>query len=354
MFIWRGLSVRSRRVESKDKPMISVIIPCRNEEDNINRLFESLSKQTYPAERFEIIFVDDSSDDNTVNKIKKLLSGNVKLVHAESDEFSRGHKKHTVERGVSVATGEIIVTTDADCIVPPKWLELLAAEFDEFTGFVAGPVKILHNNSFFSKVESLEFGGLMLAGAGLIKAGFPATCSAANIAYRKKVFEDLGGYSGLDNLSSGDDELLMQKIDRGSKFEVRFLWDEDAVVSTSPKNNVGEFYQQRKRWASKGLFYKNPVLILVLILLYFFFLSLVVTLPAAFLNPFAFNYFITAFLSKLLVDFLVIYKGINMFYDRKLLLYFLPGEIIHAPYIVITAFMGLFGNFKWKDRSLER
>lgn len=355
LFIWRGLKRKEINKKSDKKPFLSVIIPCRNEVDNIEGLLNSLLSQDYPAGKYEIILIDDNSTDGTVDAIRNHQSDKrITLLANDSGDLKSGFKKNAIETGINSAKGEIIVTTDADCRQPVRWLSLIAENFTEKTGFLAGPVKIKPDNSLFSRLQSLEFAGLMLSAAGLIKAGFPVTCSAANLAYRKKAFLDVNGYKDNSNLSSGDDELLMQKIDKSGKYEVRYLWEPDAVVTTESAGKLKSFFEQRRRWASKSLFYKKPLLTLTLALIYLFFLSIPAAFVVSFFYPAYWDYLITALGAKILVDFLVMGNGRNFFYDGYLLRYFGLAELLHAPYIIISAFAGLFGNFEWKERKLER
>ncbi|GJQ62179.1 MAG: glycosyl transferase [Melioribacteraceae bacterium] len=355
LFIWRGLKRKEKVVKSEEKPFLSVVVPCRNEEENIQGLLDSLVNQDYPAHKYEIILIDDNSTDVTADKANAYKSDkNIILLRNESGDAKRGFKKNAIETGIDAAKGEIIVSTDADCRHSENWLSQIAASFDKETGFIAGPVKLKPDHSLFSRLQALEFAGLMLSAAGLIKAGFPVTCSAANIAYRKKAFHEVGGYKDNNELSSGDDELLMHKIDESGKYKVRYLWEPSAVVTTTSANKLKDFFEQRRRWASKTLFYKKPFLTFTLALIYLFFLSIPVSFLAAFFYPVYWDYLITALGTKILVDFLVMGNGRNFFYDGYLLRYFGLAELLHAPYIIISAFAGLFGNFEWKERKLER
>ncbi|MEI9943927.1 MAG: glycosyltransferase [Chitinophagaceae bacterium] len=91
---------------------ISVIIPARNEEENIGKLLNALNEQTYPKESFEIIVVDDHSEDGTTNIVSTFPR--VKLISLKDDNIN-SYKKKAIETGIAAATGELIVTTDADC-----------------------------------------------------------------------------------------------------------------------------------------------------------------------------------------------------------------------------------------------
>jgi cellulose synthase/poly-beta-1,6-N-acetylglucosamine synthase-like glycosyltransferase len=204
-------------------------------------------------------------------------------------------------------------------------------------------------------MQRLEFAGLVITGAGLIGSGNPIICNAANIAYRKKVFDEVGGFTYQMSLSSGDDELLMQKIQRDTDYKIKFALDKDAIVSTEANPTVKDFYHQRKRWASKGLFYGDHLLLLKLVLIFLFYLSLIVQPILGFvISTKFFVTFIISFLLKISAEYLVLKKGTTLLFDPKILKPFLITEILQVPYILVSGFMGMFGNLVWKDRKIKR
>lgn len=342
--------------QNNNSHFVSVIVPFRNESESILHCFKSLTDQDYPNDSYEIIFVDDfSTDDSLVKLLKIVNSTNVKVISVPEEYSVNAHKKRAIRYGIEKSSGEIIVTTDADCTHPNKWLSTLISFFDVKTGFVSGPVEFENGHTLFEKIQKLEFAGLVITGAGLIGSGKPTICNAANIAYRKKVYEEVGGFTFQMNLSSGDDELLMQKIKRDTGYKVKFANHHDAIVKTFPNRTVSEFYQQRKRWASKGLFYNDKFLILKLILIYLFYISLPLQLI---LGLFCSKYFILtfslSFILKILFEYMVLKRGIKLFFERKILKVFLPAEILHIPYIIIAGISGALGDYIWKSRKIKR
>ncbi len=335
---------------------VSIIVPFRNEEKNIAQTYQNLIKQNYPADKYEILFINDLSEDNSLMILEsQSLKNNVKVFTVPDDYSVSAHKKRAIRFGIEKSKGEIIVTTDADCTHPVSWLENLLKYFDDDTAFVSGPVEFKLNGSLFSNMQRLEFAGLVIAGAGLIGAGSPTICNAANIAYRRKVFNEVGGFIYKMSLSSGDDELLMQKIHKSSKFKIKFAYDKKALVSTDANPTVSDFYAQRKRWASKGLFYQNKLLILKLILIFLFYLSLILQpVLGILISKTSFISFGISLLLKMLFEYLVIYKGSKKIFNLSILQPFLITELLQVPYIIVAGFMGMFGNLKWKNRKIKR
>lgn len=355
--IYLGLTKLSNKVSnSNPSEFVSIIVPFRNEEKNILNTYNSLTTQNYPTEKFEIIFVNDSSDDNSLQLLENLpKKENIVIFSVPIDYSVNAHKKRAIRFGIEKSKGEIIVTTDADCLHPNYWLKNLLKFMDEETGFVSGPVEFNSNSNLFSEMQRLEFAGLVITGAGLIGAGNPIICNAANIAYRKKAFEEVGGFTYQMSLSSGDDELLMQKIHRDTDYKIKFALDKNAIVSTEANPSIKDFYHQRKRWASKGLFYGDHLLLLKLILIFLFYLSLVVQpILGIFLTTEFFFTFLISFILKISTEYLLLKKGTTLLFDSKILKPFLITEILQVPYILVSGFMGMFGNLVWKDRKIKR
>jgi len=344
--------------ESENIPQefVSIIVPFRNEEKNILNTSKSLSSQSYPQEKYEILFVNDSSDDNSLQLLENLPEQkNISIYTVPKDYSANAHKKRAIRFGIEKSKGEIIVTTDADCIHKTDWLKNLLKFMDKETGFISGPVEFISNDNLFSKMQRLEFAGLVITGAGLIGYGNPIICNAANIAYRKKAFEEVGGFTFQMSLSSGDDELLMQKIHRDSNYKIKFALDKNTIVSTEANPSVKDFYHQRKRWASKGLFYGDHLLLIKLILIFLFYLSLILQPVFGFVLSVKFFFtFIVSFLLKISAEYVVLKKGTNLLFDSRILKPFLITEILQVPYILVSGFMGMFGNLVWKDRKIKR
>lgn len=355
--IYRGLKNLPPVLRNEvNNHFISIIIPFRNESYNILKNITSIEELNYPKDRFEAIYVDDNStDDSYLKALQTKKYSGIRVLKLPAEIKGRANKKYAVRYGISQSHGDIIVTTDVDCTYNKNWLNHIVNCFDGETGFVSGPVVFSRTDGLFMKIQNLEFQGLVLAGAGLINAGNPVICNGANIAYRKKIFEDVKGLDDNLHLSSGDDEFLMQKIYLNTNYKVRFCCNREAIVVTEPSSKVRNFFNQRKRWASKSLFYKNPRLIVQLLLIFMFYSGLIVQSAliiagySAFLPTLAVSFFL-----KVLLEYLIIKKGEKMLFARNQISIFLVTELLHVPYIIITSIAGIFGNFNWKDRKLNR
>jgi len=337
-------------------PFVNVLVIFRNEEERIKANIESLLRQDYPAEMYKILYIDDDSDDNSV----KILSGylhdkRINLIRVSRPENQISFKKHAISEAVKISGAELILITDADSVPSDKWISSMADSFGENTGFTAGPVKFESGDTLFQKVQQLEFAGLISAAAGLIRSNRPVTCSGANIAFRKQAFFDAGGYEGNIFLASGDDEFLMQKIAAETRYNVKFNSSPDSRVFTRTNPTLSDFVSQRQRWASKGFFYKDKMLVAELVFIFVFFISL----PAAifggiFYDPILLFLGISAFLIKSALDFYALKLSEPFTGVIPVLNVFLAASLFHIPYIIYSALSGTTGGFSWKGRKRSR
>ncbi|MHC1736927.1 MAG: glycosyltransferase [Ignavibacteriaceae bacterium] len=345
-----------KNFRSKYYPLVSVIIPFRNESAVILNSLESIRKIDYPDDKLEVVYVDDNSDDDGYEKLKNAIrGGNIKLIRTDSSGGGRGEKKRAIQTGIKCSSGEIIFTTDADCTHGKEWLRSMVSKFEENVGFVSGPVAYEEGKNFFARIQQMEFAGLVLIGAGLIGIKRPLLCNGANIAYRREAFESVGGFEGNLDISSGDDEFLMQKIASGGEYNVKFCFENSALVLTKSCKTLGEFAMQRRRWSSKGLFYKEKTKVLGLVLIYLFYISFPVMLILGISTDYFYlRLFWFAIILKSAFEFGILKNGEILFQHKVRKKLFAGAQFLHIPYIIIIPLLGLFGNYVWKERKLKR
>ena len=361
-------------------PSLTVVVPARNEQDTVGPCVDSVLAADYPRDKIEVIVVDDDSSDRTAAVVRQRMAGAPALATAgrewapfEGDESEgtgrlrlvqipenrrrdRAHKKRAIEKAVAHARGEIVLTTDADCTVPPGWPRAMAAQFEgPEVAFVSGPVRyrLGPGDGLFARLQALDFFGLMACGAGGIGAGQPNLANGANVGYRLETFDALGGFSGIDHVTSGDDELLMQKIAYGTPLDVRFCADPAAVVLTEPVRTVRQFVHQRKRWASKGAHYPRRLQRMLLGVVAFF-LALVATAVAAVFAPGLWPWLAAGLMLKAIGDGLVLVPAVRRFGQAGLLAVYPVHLVLHAPHSLLVGALGPLGGFEWKDRQLDQ
>ncbi|MBM3415917.1 MAG: glycosyltransferase [Bacteroidetes bacterium] len=330
---------------------ISVIIPARNEAENIAALLEALQKQTYPPGLFEIIVVDDHSTDNTAVVVKNF--GGVKLVSLQADDLN-SYKKRAVETGVVHASGELIVCTDADCVPGPGWLRVIAwFAAEKKATFIAAPVVINCNSSVLQIFQAMDFMILQAITGAVVHNKKLSMSNGANIAYTRQAFYDVNGFSGIDSIASGDDMLLMYKIWKQYPGEVHYLKSKEAIVATRPQETWKAFFNQRIRWASKAARYEDKRFFPVLLLVYLFNLLFPVLFAAGF---FCYHYwlYLAALLGGKTMVELPLFISAAAFFDKRgsapLFFIFQP---LHILYTVISGFFSQFGKYEWKGRRVR-
>ncbi len=339
----------------------SVIIPFRNEAEKLYRCVESVLNQSLSKVRYEIILVDDHSTDDYENYIKHFIDQNmVRIIKLKSDLDGYG-KKNAIEKGIQVANNEIIVTTDADCYHQKDWLKTMIESFDEKTGFVAGKVIYDGCKNFFEEIQKIEFASLVSIGASFIGNKLPLIANGASCAYRKDLFLKVGGFKDNSNLVSGDEEFLMQKIWMQSDYKIVFNRSVNSTTITEPISRVTRFINQRKRWVSKVLHYKNFYAIPLLVLLYLFYLSLLILIISGLFDNKILELSIIILSMKTFFDFFYManaYRLLSLSESKRnlinLIFLFPVAEIAHIIYITVVPVLSALTGFDWKGRAYRR
>jgi len=334
---------------------VSVIIAARNEEHNIERTIQCLLQQQYNRELLEIIIIDDHSTDATADIVRKYTAEGIQLIQLNESDKLNSYKKLAIAKAIAIAKGEIIVTTDADCRMGPQWLSTIIAYMEEQDLFlVSSPVAYHEEKNRFERLQTLEFLYLIGLGAAGIGNGQPTTCNGANLAYRKNIFEELGGFQGIDQLASGDDELFLHKVAEKYPSRIGFCKSRDAIVYTDAKPDLSSFISQRKRWASKSTKYKDKRVVALGVSIWFFNLFLVVNIALAIWAPFQFAPLLCyVLLAKYFAEYQFM-RGICNFMRRPELMQYLPVlTVVHCIYLVYIGLAGNIGKYTWKERLVR-
>jgi biofilm PGA synthesis N-glycosyltransferase PgaC len=330
---------------------VSVIIPARNEEENIGQLLQALQQQTYPAALTGIIVVDDHSTDQTAAIVKQFPS--VQLLQL-SDEGINSYKKKAIEKGIAAAKGQLIITTDADCLPGEQWLEtILDFQTKNKSAFIAAPVVIDCNSSVVQVFQAMDFMVLQGITGAVVHNRQLSMCNGANLAYEKKVFEQVNGFSGIDHIASGDDMLLMHKIGKQFPGRVHYLKSAEAMVHTKPVSSWSAFFQQRIRWASKAGKYDDKGIFGVLLLVYAFNLGFLALLIGAIWHPVLLLWFIGLLAAKTIVELPLFVSVAKFFHKEWAIKWFFFFQPLHIFYTILSGLLGQFGKYEWKGRRVQ-
>ncbi|MBN2638676.1 MAG: glycosyltransferase [Bacteroidales bacterium] len=333
---------------------ISVVVAFRNESKNLENLLNSLCHQTYPEELLEIVLVNDHSEDNSLSVIQDFLNENKKcrinLIKANGNG-----KKKALHDGISKATGDLIVTTDADCTAHKNWLVKMASFFEqEMPLLILGPVVYSKEKGWLQKFFSMDFLSLVASGAGSSAAELPLMGNGANMAFEKAIFLEAGAEAQKQQYASGDDVFLIHYLtQKYGQHTVRFIKNKETIIQTTPPQNLKEFINQRARWGSKAKGYNLIWPIIVTFSVFIFNLLLVVSFVYGFITPWFWSVFVLFILLKFLVD-LPLLKDFSEFTDKnKLMAYLFPFELIYPFYIFFVSVKGLFFSYNWKGRQVH-
>ncbi|HEX3384519.1 MAG TPA: glycosyltransferase [Mucilaginibacter sp.] len=350
---WASIE-RPKTHEQTFQTKVTVLIAARNEENNIALTIGDLLAQDYPRELTEIIIVDDHSTDRTAEIIRSYADRGIKLLQLNEDQPLNSYKKKAISKAIAMSSGDLMVATDADCRMGNQWLSSVVGYFESNDlVMISSPVAFFEEKNLFEYLQTLEFAYLIGLGASFIGNNRASTCNGSNLAYRKDVFYEVGGFKGIDDLASGDDELLLQKVALRYPGRIGFLKQRGAIVYTHAKHTLRSFMNQRRRWASKSTHYKDKRVVALAVCIWLFNLSLLVNAGLSFYNILYFKLFLLQFLLKYVFETAFLLP-ITTFLRRPLLTILLI--LLTPPHIIYFVYVGLLGNsrkYEWKGRIVK-
>ena len=342
---------RMKRFSKKEftpKTSFTIVVPFRNERENLPNLLHSISLLNYPIELVEIILVDDDSEE--VFSVQDLVFS-LKVI--KNDRKSNSPKKDAIETAIQVAKNDWIITTDADCLIQKDWL----TTFDQYiqeneVEMVASGVCYVPKSGFLSAFQNLDFLSLQGATIGSFGINQPFMCNGANFAYSKHFFKELNGFQGNETIASGDDVFLLQKAVSVAPKKVGFLLAKESIVATKPVKTWNELFQQRVRWASKSTGYSSDYGKLIALVVFVGNLVWILSFLLWLVGLLDQNIFMLFVSLKFLIDFILIYKTANFFESK--LQYVLASSLLYPFFSVSVAVYSLFGNYSWKGRNFRK
>ncbi|QBN18988.1 glycosyltransferase family 2 protein [Flavobacterium nackdongense] len=335
------------------KTKFTIIVPFRNEAENLPSLLDSFSKLSYPMEFFEVILVDDDSDyrlqiaDCRPDTQRTGEAFQVSVI--KNIRISNSPKKDAISTAIQLAKNDWIITTDADCVVTKNWLSTLDNYIQRHdVSMIAGAVTYDYENSFLHHFQQLDLASLQGATIGSFGIGKGFMCNGANFAYTKSFFQDLNGFEGNDKIASGDDVFLLQKAMAKCPAKVQYLKSENNIVITKPVNDWKSLFHQRVRWASKTSSYQSRFGIGLGLVVFGGNIGLLFVVCCLLFG--IGNIFLMCFLllAKFSVDFVLIHKT-NGFLKSKTQ-FFVISSLLYPFFSVSVALYAAFGKYEWKGR----
>jgi cellulose synthase/poly-beta-1,6-N-acetylglucosamine synthase-like glycosyltransferase len=352
---WLLIRERKRLVQTEPKNKFTILIPARNEAEQIGACLNDIIKQNYPANLFEIFVINDHSTDATESIIKEWMDkengAGIRLIN--SSDLKVNGKKESISKAIELANNPYIILTDADCTRGKNWLQSIDAYLQEKSVKMLYAPVCFGANNVFEKIQSLEFAGLVGIGGAAIRLKNPNMCSAANLIFTKEAFLSVNGYQDNAHIASGDDEFLLHKIFKKFPNEVFFLKAKEAIVYTSPNASVEQLSQQRRRWVSKSTKYEERYITAILVGAYFYNLSMFVNFVLGFFMPGFFFILGIQLGIKILVEGMFLFSVLNFFEQRKLIFLILLAEPFHILYVIIIGIWANTQTYTWKERELK-
>lgn len=337
--------------EKTPKTSFSVIIPFRNEEKNLPHLLTSINELTYPKELVEFLFIDDDSSDSSTQLIK--TSKNYQLI--KNNRKSNSPKKDAIETAISLAKNKWILTTDADCILPKKWLQVFDSYIQIHTPkMIVAPVSYKVRDTFLEQFQKFDFLSLQASTMGGFGIHRPFLCNGANLGYLKEAFFTAKGFDGNNHIASGDDIFLFEKFLLEDANNVHFIKAKEAIVTTFPVATLSDLIQQRTRWAAKSSHYRLGFSKLVGAIVFSMNFVLVLGVFFALFYTEYFSYIGLFLAMKIFIDWILIRKSIHFFNQKTNITNYIASSFCYPFFSTFIFFKSLCSNYKWKERSFKK
>lgn len=362
---WHKSMLSPKAATANHTHTFSIIIPARNEEDNILQLLKSITANNYPTTAYEIIVTDDFSTDHTAAKVRHFMathpSINIQLLqladHLSATERVVAFKKMALDLAIRQAKHDYIITVDADCMVTPLWLQQYNLAFQSSNHlFVAGPVKFIKHeksSSLLFYFQDLDFTTMQGITPAANYLGLGNMCNGANLGFQKKAFFEVNGYQDINHLASGDDMMLMHKFKQRFGKCITYIHSPHGIVYTYAQATWQELWHQRIRWASKSGKYSDTALNLCLGLVYLFNVAILITCLSACLFPYLWSLVLYILFVKIVIELAFLVPLSRFYNNASSLMYFPFLQPLHICYIVSVGLMGMIGKYKWKGRSVK-
>lgn len=333
----------------------SIVVPFRNEAENLPRLLQSFEQLNYPLELFEIILVDDASSDGSERIVYqwRMNHGLYHVTLLENIRRSGSPKKDAIARAIPIALGSWILTTDADCSLPKEWLSTLDLYIQKHQPeMVAAPVMYEKTRGFLRQFQQLDLVSLQAVTIGSFGFGLPFMANAANLGYTKKLYNDLGGFEGSLHQPGGDDVFLLQKAAQKFPEKVHYVKAKQAIVQTQTEKSWAQLLNQRIRWAAKASNYTSLFGRDLALMTFAANLALLLAVVLGYLGWISPEMTAALWLIKIVTDYLMTAPA-HRFLTGKTMWLWLPASLIYPLFSTVVALASFTGTYRWKGRDYK-
>ncbi|HLP16291.1 MAG TPA: glycosyltransferase [Bacteroidota bacterium] len=344
-----GLARTRYAADAMHEPMVSIVVAARNEEHNIGTCIASLAEIEYPKDKLEVIIVDDQSTDATSRIVTEAACRHpfLRLVHATPSTGGIHGKANALAQGIDHATGEIVMMTDADCTAHPQWVRKTVRYFSPSVGIIAG-FTLLDVRGWFSGLQSLDLAYILGLGAAAIGLRLPLSCIGNNFSFRRKAYDEVGGYRGVP-FSVTEDFALFKAIIRSGRWDYRFPMETETLITSKPCERWIDLYRQKRRWAVGGKEIQfHGVFLFIIGFAVHAGIALQLTVPSLM----SWSIFAAGIAIKIAADYLFLSGVLARTNHRSHLRYFFLFELYFLLYVgLLPLIVFLGGKVVWKERK---
>ena len=344
LYIYRGLlRITSFKADSEPLEFVSVVVACRNEEKSLPKLLDCLSDQDYPPDLYEVIIVNDNSTDKTFETASSCIG---KFSINTINNTGTGKKK-AIESGINIASGRLIITTDADCTPGKNWIRTIASFYENRKpDLIICPVQLSTMPGFFGKFQELEFLSLQGITAGTASNGNPILCNGANLAFTKDSYIKHSGNLHHE-VASGDDVFLLHSMKKDPQSKLLWLESPEARMTAASSPTIQTFIKQRNRWISKSGSISDFYTIILGIVTFVTILIQPILLIAGFFDPELLIIFLVTFALKSIPDFLILHNTTLRYEKGSLMKWFMLSQIIYPYYALFVITKPIHSGKTW-------
>ena len=348
---WYLPKKRKLNISKHKNTKVSVIIPFRNEEENISTIVDSLKNQSYSPDLLEVILINDHSTDKSLQQATSKCS-TIKHFRVVTLEDDKTGKKSAITQAINISSGDLIITTDADCTHNKKWIESIVSHYENNNNrIIIGPIALEHSSKPLSVFQRFEQTALSVMTGGSSKLKRPIMCSGANLAYEKTLFNEISDPLN-KSFASGDDMFLLQNVKMNyPKDAIGYIKDKEAIVSTQSAKSINEIVNQKARWTSKAKGYTDIMILYPAVITFLANIIIIAVLFRVIIDPLILKMALIVYGSKIAADIIAVLPGISWFTKPSNLLLFIPLAAIYPFYILAIGIISFTKKATWKDRT---
>ncbi|MGL1885977.1 MAG: glycosyltransferase [Reichenbachiella sp.] len=342
IYHWKRIK---QKPATSSQVFVTVIVPVRNGEKTIIDTVESILANGY--ENFELLVVNDHSEDRTLQQLDNITSDKMTIVNLPNDQKG---KKSAISYGVNLGKGVLMICTDADTSVGGRWVIDHAASYVSGSQLSFGPVAYQSPN-YWQQLLNIELTALIGVGAVSTETGKPGMINGCNYSFSKEVFLSVDGFKGNEEVPTGDDEFLLRKVTEKYPESVTFIKSKDALVLTDAAASWSELVHQRRRWASKWKLHEGWASMVLPLAIMFLYVILLLT-PFIVDSQYAF-WLLMGWGVKCVFDFIYLKSVARITQVKVHVIGVIALQIIYPFYVVFFGLASNFGEYRWKGRAYK-